>query len=171
MTRFICFTTAVLLILTLGPARAQDQGSTPPISGQRTFVVLPAGYKIQVIPGIDSAGGKIWKDGGLTIEVELCCGFGNATESTDKNQVLWRQEQSFNGQLVVCVYTKSKELIVSFPKLTTNFRAKIHNQKELAEMLLIVLTFEPHQGYATDPGAIVPNPPSPTRTQKMKVKN
>src|SRR5712672_3296483 len=118
MTGRNCFLIAVVLLTSaLGSVRAQDRDSSQPISGQRSPVVLPAGYKIQVIPGIDSAGGKIWKDGGLTIEMELCCGFGNAAESIDKSQVLWRQEQTFNGQPVVCVYTKSKELIVSFPKL------------------------------------------------------
>jgi hypothetical protein len=93
--------------------------------------------------------------------MELCCDFGNAAESIDKSQVLWREEQTINGQRVVCVYTKSKELIVSFPKLVANFRAKIRNQNELAAMLLIVLTYEPHQGYAADPGAIVPPPQKP----------
>jgi len=53
-----------------------------------------------------------------------------------------------------CTYTRSHELIVSFhPSLTANFRAKIHNQQELADMLLMVVTFN-LEGYPFDPASI-----------------
>jgi hypothetical protein len=161
MPRSIPIFTSALLFLALGSISAQDRNAARIVASSRSPVALLSGYKVQVIPGIDSSGGKIWKERGLTIEMELCCGFGNAAESVDKSQILWREEQTFNGQRVVCVYTRSKDLIVSFPKLVTNFRAKIRNPNDLTEMLLMVLTFEPQQGYATDPGAIVPPPPKP----------
>ncbi len=159
MRRNLLCTFAALSLLLLAP-NSHAQSNSPSISSlvssSRSPVVLLSGYKVQIIPGIDSSGGKIWKERGLTIEIELCCGFGNAAESVDKSQILWREEQTFNGQRVVCVYTRSKHLIVSFPKLITNFRAKIRNPNELTEMLLMVLTFEPQQGYVTAPGTIVP---------------
>jgi hypothetical protein len=43
-----------------------------------------------------------------------------------------------------------------------NFQANVRDQQELAEMLLMVLTYEPRQGYAVDPSAVV------TRSEKPK---
>jgi hypothetical protein len=59
---------------------------------------------------------------------------------------------------VICVYTKSNEFVVSIPRLAVNFRRHTQNQQEIAEMLLMVLTYEPSHGYAVEPGAIVPVP-------------
>ena len=148
----------LVLILTVRSASAQSQNVNQPSSDLAAPLALLPGYKMQISAGIDSSAGKIWKDGGPTIDVEFCCGFGDMAESIDKRQVLWREDQMIDGQPVACVYTKSRELIVSYPRRAANFRAKIRNEKDLSEMLLMVLTYDPYKAHSVEPGAIVASP-------------
>jgi len=142
---FFLVAAVLVLTLTVRSSSAQDQNVNQPTSNPPSPLALLPGYKIQISGGIDSSAGKIWKAGGLTIDVEFCCGFGNKAESFDKRQVLWREDQTIGGQPVVCVFTKSRELIVSYSRRSANFRAKIRNQKDLSEMLLMVLTYDPYK--------------------------
>jgi hypothetical protein len=122
-------------------------------------VQLLPGYKLQIVPGVEGSGGTIWKRGGPTIGFNLpqCC-FGNIADSIESTSVLWRQEQIINGQKVICVFTKSHELVITFPKSLSNFQANVRNQQELAEILLMVLTYDPYKGYQVDPSAVEPTP-------------
>lgn len=137
---------AIALILVAIGCRASGKGSSAERQdGYRAPVKLLPGFKWTLIPGIDSPGATISNNDGLEIGVELCCGFGVETEDVSKSMVLWREEQTVNGERVLLVFTKSKELIVSFPLSTAkaiNFHAKIHNQRDMAEMLLMVLTYQ-----------------------------
>jgi hypothetical protein len=121
--------------------------------------LLP-GYKVQLVSGIDTGGGTIWKDGGPKIEFNCCGHFGVEADGIDKREVVWRKEQVLNGQPVICVYTKSKRLIVSIPRQNVNFEGTIRSQEDLADMLLMVLTYG-SQGYPVEPGVVVraPQPP------------
>lgn len=134
-----------LIIVVVSNCRASGKGA---LAGQQNGwpVQLLPGFKWTFIPGIDSGGGMISNKDGLNIEVGLCCGFAIEADEVSKNRVLWHDEQIVNGERVLLVFTKSKELIISFPISTAraiNFRAKIRSQKELAEMLLMVLTYQP----------------------------
>jgi len=111
--------------------------------------------------GIDTWGGAIWKVGGLKIEWDSGLHVGVAADLVDKKDVAWRENQVINGQQVICVYTRSNDLIVSFPRLVANFQGHIQHQQDLAEMLLMIMTFEPTHGYAVESGAIVPIPQQP----------
>jgi hypothetical protein len=108
--------------------------------------------------GFDTWSGTIWKDDGLKIDVFSGLHVGVAADLVDRKDVAWREEQVINGHEVICVYTNSNNLTVSFPRLVTNFQGHIQHNQDIAEMLLTVLTFEPTHGYAADPGAIVPIP-------------
>lgn len=154
-------TFVALFVAAIYPS-AFAQGSVQPSEqGQaKSPVNLLPGYKIQIFPGLDSAAGRIWKDGGLEIEIEMCCGFGNAADSVPKSRLAWREQQTTHGQLVVLVFTKANELIVSYPKLVTNFRTKTRNSRDLAEALLIALSYDETQGYPVDPKAVAPPAPS-----------
>jgi hypothetical protein len=56
----------------------------------------------------------------------------------------------------VCVFPGSNHIIVSFgPGRLANFSARISNQKDLAEVLLMALSFDEEHGYAVDPRALV----------------
>ena len=138
--------TTLLMLVAIG-CQASAKGSvTEQQNGNQSPVHLLPGFKWTLIPGIDSGGGTISNNDGLKIEVGLCCGFAIEADEVSKNMVLWHDEQIVNGERVLLVFTKSKELIISFPISTAraiNFRAKIRSQKELAEMLLMVLTYQP----------------------------
>jgi len=142
-----------------GPARpapakaAEDVGRT---AKPNSAVHLLPGYKMRVFSGIDSEAGPIREPGGPTNDVEFGCGLGNRAAAIDPSQVLWREEQTMNGQRVGCVFTRSDHFIVSFVSgHLANFSARIRDQKDLAEVLLMALSFDldEEQGYELDPRA------------------
>jgi hypothetical protein len=146
---------ALLLVCSSSTMTARNQESK---AGSRLSPVrlLPS-YKIQWASGIDTWGGTIWKDNGVKIEFNQG-GVGIATDQVEKDEVVWREEQVLNGEQVVIIYTKSSHLLVAIPKLIVSFEAEIRNQKDLAEMLLMALTWDMAHGYPAEPGAIQTTP-------------
>jgi hypothetical protein len=72
--------------------------------------------------------------------------------SLTKEQSLWREEQTVKGNRFVLVYTKSNDVVIEvFGNAPANFRAKIRNHKDLAEVLLTVFTIDLGDGYPADP--------------------
>ena len=129
---------AFFIIFALNPHCPADQNATEEL---RQVMELLPGYQVRLRPGIDSIGGDLWKDRGLTIHFDLSGNAGNYADSEDvKKQTLWRREQTVNGRKLICVYTKSRDFYATFPP-STNFFATIRNQEDLADMLLMVLTF------------------------------
>jgi len=160
--RRLISTLITTLIVSMGcAATAQEASASNTSDGIRFPLRLLRGYKLQTAAGIDNGpNGKIWKENGPTIDFHIGPYFSEETESIRKEEILWREEQIVNGHSFTCVYTKSADLVISHQPLpVANFRARIHSQQELAEILLMVLTFEP-KGYAVDPNAIVPTPKS-----------
>jgi hypothetical protein len=157
MKRLSVIATALLLCVAPSMATTQNQDTTTSSPAKSPVRLLP-GYKIQMSAGIDTWGGTIWKDDGLKIEFNSGLHVGVAADLVDRKDVVWREVQDINGQEVICVYTNLNDLIVSFPRLVTNFQGHAQHNQDIAEMLLTVLTFEPTHGYAVDPGAIVPVP-------------
>jgi hypothetical protein len=81
-------------------------------------------------------------------------------ESIPKDQEVWREVQTSGINRFVFVYTRSQELVVSMIYPTIGgFRVKIHNQKDLADALLTILSTDLSRGYPIDPTKIVPMPP------------
>ncbi len=103
--------------------------------------LLP-GYRVTARRGIDSTGGGIAsKETGLIISFDMGGNAGNYADSPDvKKNTVWRREQTISGVKFILVYTKSKDLYVTLPP-STNFFARIRNEHDLADMLLMVLTF------------------------------
>ena len=95
--------------------------------------------------GIDSSVGTIAKKGGLEIHYDIGAMAGNYADCgklcgwTD-NEV-WRKKQVVDDQEVICVFTRKKMMVISFPKATANFYATIHSEEDIADMLFMVLTF------------------------------
>jgi hypothetical protein len=154
---------AVAFFLFAISARTTAQNQNRKKCESETFVLqLLPGYKADVGWGIDTWGAKISKDGGITIELFQGLHAGVEAESVDQNDVAWREEQVVNGQRVICVYTKSNDLIVSNRIKAVNFRGHVRNQQDLAEMLLMVLTYDPVHGYPVEPGTVTtPCPDDP----------
>jgi hypothetical protein len=153
---------ALLLLLIASPrseVRGQDEG-TPQAKKTISAVRLLPGYKILSVSGIEGGlGGRIWREGGPNIEFIVLDMYSEDPARTAKREdVLWREEQVLNGYPFTCVYTKSKELVMSFPTKFSSFRAKVQSPKDLTEVLLMVTTFDAEHGYSVDPTMAVPVP-------------
>lgn len=126
---------------------------------------LLEGYKYRRSATIDTVNGFIYKEGGLNIEFESGISEGYAVNSKDKNKYIWYREQIIKGNKVMVALAKpgvgtvwkpdkprklrSRQiLMVTFPGRfgpddAANFYAEVQNEQEIADMLLMVLTFDP----------------------------
>jgi hypothetical protein len=113
--------------------------------------LLP-GYVHEPLQGIDSVVGRIVKKGGLTIQYEigrvpkpggLAIGgdFSNAAIRLPEKNRRWLKQQVVAGQPVDIAYGKDDLLLVSYPKSGVNFTATAKTPEELADVLLMVLTY------------------------------
>ena len=140
--RFV--TTYSLILIMVGVLMISSaSGQEPPTPG--SISLLP-GYHHRIGQGIDSKVGRIWKDKGLVIHYDVGELAGDYTEcgrpcGWTKGE-MWRREQLVQGQKVVCVFTNKRRLVVSFPGAHANFYGIAKTDKQLAEMLLMVLTFK-----------------------------
>jgi hypothetical protein len=129
---------AVFGILCFSGARADEPaGSTP-----GDIKLLP-GYKHAKLQGIDTRVGKTWKDGGLTIQYDIGRLAGNHVKAQEKDKGLWYKEQVLAGHPVQLALTKDRTLYVTFPEATANFYGRARSDEEMADMLLMVLTYMP----------------------------
>jgi hypothetical protein len=153
---------ALLLLLIASPVlevRGQNEGTVQAKKTLFPLRLLP-GYKIQSVSGIEGGlGGRIWREGGPDIQFVVLDVYSEDPLRTVKREdILWREEQVLNGNPLACVYTKSKELVMSFPAKASFFRAKVQSPRDLTEVLLMVSTFDVEHGYPVDPAMIVPVP-------------
>lgn len=113
--------------------------------------LLP-GYEHMPLQGIDSIVGKITKQGGLEIFYEIGSlpqpgGFALGGQFSDrpknypKDQLQAYYEQTVHGQPVHVAYTKTNQLMVSFPKKGMNLSTTVKNPAEMAEALMMILTY------------------------------
>ena len=89
-------------------------------------------------------GGRISKPHGIVISYDIgmdACHYEAAPQWTKR--AVWRTEQIVGGRKVVCIYTKSNELLITFPGAMANFYAKVRTQRDVADMMLMVLTYNP----------------------------
>jgi hypothetical protein len=84
----------------------------------------------------------------------------NDADLVPKEQVLWREQQKIGEKDFAFVYTRSGELVVTVHSKMpgANIRAKVHNQQELTEALLMILTYDPVHGFRVDPSMIIDEP-------------
>jgi hypothetical protein len=130
----------LLLILSSWSLSAQSAQTL----GPGNIKLLPGYVNTRMHP-IDSAeAGRISRPDGLLISYDIGLAAGHyETNPQWIDHRLWRTEQAINGKRVVCIYTKSKELLVTFPDDLANFHAKIRDPRDLADMMLMVLSYGP----------------------------
>jgi hypothetical protein len=135
--------------------RAQELQAAPGAAARSPVRLLP-GYKIELRHGFEGDfGGRIWKPGGLSVDFDSGIHNPKAIDSIEAKDVGWRIDQILDGHHVVLVYGVSGRVAISILDRAANFSAMIRNQQDLAEMLLMAVTFEPGQGYPVDSSAIV----------------
>lgn len=116
--------------------------------------LLP-GYKHEKLQGIDSIVGKIINPKGLSIFYEIGAipkgqfrfggSFTDRPKTTQKSQLRWYKEQKVLGQPVHIAYLKNGMLLVSYPESIPgkgiNFSTKIQSPTDMADALIMLLTF------------------------------
>lgn len=105
-------------------------------------VRIHPGYTHQRLRGIDTQVGKIVRKDGLAIQYDIGQSAGNYATSR-KNDATWFKEQMVRNQTVQIAYQKDKELVVTFTMGPANSVATPKNEDDLAEILLILLTYSP----------------------------
>jgi hypothetical protein len=119
------------------PSYAQVAKADPPPG---SIQLLP-GYQHKTERGIDTAVGRIWKDGGITITYDIGMFAGMYASPHQKDQYEWYKEQSINNQTVRIALTKARQLRVSFVEAHASFLAIIAKEEDLADALLMILTY------------------------------
>jgi hypothetical protein len=112
-----------------------------PVEAPFHIRLLP-GYQLTAGRSLDSISGEIRKHGGLIINFDLVEAYTDCKSCGWTDGELWRKKQLVNEEEAVFVFTKSKRLVVSFPKSHANFYATIRNESDMADMLLMLSTFE-----------------------------
>ncbi|MCA9117394.1 MAG: hypothetical protein KDA79_20130 [Planctomycetaceae bacterium] len=136
--------TAVVCLACALPANAAEN----PLGGMQ---LLP-GYVHQPLQGIDSVVGRITKKDGLTLTYEIGSlpqpgglrlggQFSDRPKQVPPAQLRWYREQVVHGQPVHLAYLKDNQLMVSFPLKGMNVHTKVENADEMAEALLMLLTY------------------------------
>jgi hypothetical protein len=125
-----------LIVFSLSAVHA-DETASPTPGG----IKLLPGYQHQKLQGIDTRVGKIWKEGGFTVEYDIGKLAGNAVKGQEKSTLLWRKDQVVDGREVEVALTKDRVLYVTFPQGSANFFGKVKSDEDMADMLLMVLTY------------------------------
>lgn len=130
-------------------------------------IKLLDGYKYKRDHTFDTINGLIYKEGGLSIAFESGINEGYAVEPKEQNDYIWFRQQEINGHKVFLALTESgvgtkwepekprgpnprRILMITFPgKFGTmdaaNFHAEVMGEKDIADALLMVLTFDPNK--------------------------
>ena len=149
---------AACFVLFLGLAIFADD---PPYGN----VKLLDGYKYKRSRTFDAINGLIYKEGGLSIEFESGISEGYAVDPKERKDYIWFRQQEINGHKVFLALTESgvgtkwepekprspkprRILMITFPGKfspldAANFYAEVLDEKEIADALLMVLTFDP----------------------------
>jgi hypothetical protein len=137
---------AVLLLCSV-PVVAQTILNAP-----ATIVLLP-GYQHAPVPTPrDSRNGRIFKEQGLSISYQAGGLAGNRINGNPN--LLWSKETTVRGNRVQVGMTRDRMLIVVFSSLApapgvpgtalpANFFATVNTDEDIADMLLMVMTYSP----------------------------
>lgn len=107
---------------------------------------LPPGSTAKNLQGKDSLVGAVSRDNGLTIHYDIGALAGNYTKGLKDDDLAWRKEQTAGGRPVQTALTKDRTLYVTFPDDNANFYGKVSTDEELADFLLMTLTYVPQKG-------------------------
>lgn len=149
MCRFLSVRSAALVFLVF--AGALSARAAEPIPFQ--MELLP-GYKHEALQGIDSIVGIISHPDGLKIQYEigrvskpgelrLGGDFSDAAANLPAEQRRWLKERKVGSQQLHLAYSKEDLLVASFPLAGVNFHVQVKTADEMADALLMLLSFQP----------------------------
>ncbi|HEX8197297.1 MAG TPA: hypothetical protein VF571_13980 [Pyrinomonadaceae bacterium] len=129
-------------------ASAQDQtlrkrDSTTPTPGG---IKLLSGYVHTPGRGIDSTVGSIKKEGRLDIKYDIGILAGEYVDRCRRdNTCVWYKEQQLDAGLVKVALRSDRIIVATFPRTMANFYAKVETEEDIADFLLMILTFDETQ--------------------------
>ena len=123
-------------VLSVAAQTASSQPAPPPGA-----IRLPDGFRHERGRGIDSAVGRIAKEGGLDIRYDIGAMAGNRAAAIKGDDRGWAVKQVVNGEPVEIVKSKDGVLTVTFTKTLADFYAAVSGEEEIATFLAIVLTY------------------------------
>ncbi len=142
---------AVVVLGTWQTAPAQQD----PLHGLQ---LLP-GYKhkpLPVDPGGSERSGVVEKPGGLKIFYRRIdpgatlpadtlgpADWFNLARHVPAHVALWYRKHTAAGQEVYVAYRRDRMLVVSYPRNRMNFLVRVKNAEEMAEALLLLLSYRP----------------------------
>jgi hypothetical protein len=129
---------ALLLLCVAAHAAAQE---APPGG-----IKLLLGYQHKTEQGIDTAVGKIWKEGGQTISYDIGCLAGHYADRKRLKDFVWYKELIIDGHEARVARFKSGGfmsgiLVVTFPEAAANFFATAKTEEDVADALLMLTTY------------------------------
>jgi len=131
---------AVALIALLGSAgrvEAQVVNGAPPGAMR-----LLDGYQHETLQGIDTQVGRIWKNNGPEVYYDIGALAGNHARQSDMAR--WSKRQTIGANAFTLTMRTDDSVVLTFDKNTANFFIKgVRTQEELAEVLLMLLTYNP----------------------------
>jgi hypothetical protein len=105
-------------------------------------IKLLEGYTHIKKRGIDTSVGEISKSGGLTIRYDIGTLAGRAAGyNCGEGQCLWYKKQIINGRDVWIGLTKKGLIVATFPEIYVNFFAQTKSPEDIADFLLMILTY------------------------------
>lgn len=110
----------------------------PPPPGN---IQLLDGYTHKVLQGVDTSVGEISKPGGMTIHYDNGRLAGFYARKCGEGGCLWYKRQLINGREVWLSLSKEGRIVATFPKEHANFLAQTKSPEDIADFLLIVLTY------------------------------
>jgi hypothetical protein len=119
------------------PGKVEAKNYFPGQIPGRQIQLLP-GYKVETEAGMEGPHGRIWNDSGLTIRFSITGRPYGYIESPR----LWTIDQIVNGHHFFFSFNADQSMDVWIPDLGTQFDARIRNQQDLAELLLMVMTYQ-----------------------------
>jgi hypothetical protein len=135
----------LLFCLFILSASAQDKKlrklpqSPPPPGG----IKLLDGYVHIQEQGYDTWVGRIKKEGGLNIIYDIGFLAGEyVNHCLRENTCTWYKEQQLKGGLVKIALAKDGRIIATFPKTTANFIAEVKSPEDIADFLIMILTYD-----------------------------
>lgn len=156
-----------LVLFLMFSGNAQTNNRTLPESTSPTSEPPPGdiellyGYSHIRHRSIDSRGGEITKSGGMTINYDIGIMAGLfAGRCAPRNECQWYKGQKINGREVWLSLTKDGRIFATFPKEYANFYAQTNSPEDIADFLMMVLTYKVKEPDVSDK----------TETQKLKQK-
>jgi hypothetical protein len=140
---------ALLVLIGLIPSGLYPQGAekTPQNSSRSPVRLLP-GYTIELGSGAEGQiGGSIKNKNGLAISFHSFDMYSkDAVTLVKQSDIAWRSQQIIGGRSLTMVCTRANDITITLGD-GTNFGARIRTSQEMADLLLMAVTYDEKKGY------------------------